>query len=45
MTVTITDTDAHRGRVVWDVDAYEVADLAANGTRHGRRGRQHKRQA
>jgi hypothetical protein len=37
--VTITYVDARRGQVVLDVNADEVADLAAKGTRQARRGR------
>ena len=38
-TVTIKYTDARRGQVVLDVNADEVADLAAKGTKQARRGR------
>jgi hypothetical protein len=38
-TVTIRYADARRGQVVLDVNADEVADLAAKGTKQARRGR------
>lgn len=41
-TVTIKYADARKGQVVLDVNASEVADLAANGTRQARRGRKPK---
>ncbi len=41
-TVTIKYTDARRGQVVLDVNASEVADLAAKGTKQARRGRKPK---
>jgi hypothetical protein len=41
-TVTIRYADARRGQVVLDVDANEVADLAAKGTRQARRGKKPK---
>ena len=44
-TVTIRYADARRGQVVLDVNADEVADLAAKGTRQARRGRKPKEQA
>lgn len=44
-TVTIKYADARRGQVVLDVNADEVADLAAKGTRQARRGRKPKEQA
>jgi hypothetical protein len=37
--VIINYADARRGRVVLDVNANEVDDLAAKGTRQARRGR------
>jgi hypothetical protein len=40
--VTITYSDARRGQIVLDVNASEVADLAARGTQHKRRGRRPK---
>ena len=40
--VTISYTDARRGQVVLDVNANEVADLAARGTKQARRGRKPK---
>ena len=40
--VTITYSDARRGQVVLDVNAAEVEDLAAKGTRQARRGRRPK---
>jgi hypothetical protein len=40
--VTITYSDARRGIVVLDVNADEVADLAAKGARQARRGRRPK---
>jgi len=41
-TVTIRYADARRGQVVLDVNANEVADLAAKGTRQARKGRKPK---
>lgn len=41
-TVTIRYADARRGQVVLDVNANEVDDLAAKGTRQSRRGRRAK---
>ena len=41
-TVTIKYTDARRGQVVLDVNAAEVDDLAAKGTKQARRGRKPK---
>jgi hypothetical protein len=41
-TVTIRYADARRGQVVLDVNASEVADLAAKGTKQARRGRRPK---
>lgn len=41
-TVTIRYADARRGQVVLDVNASEVEDLAAKGTRQARRGRRPK---
>jgi hypothetical protein len=41
-TVTIKYTDARRGQVVLDVNADEVDDLAAKGTKQARRGRRPK---
>ena len=41
-TVTIRYTDARKGQVVLDVNAGEVADLAAKGTKQARRGRKPK---
>jgi hypothetical protein len=38
----INYTDARRGRVVLDVNASEVDDLAAKGTKQARRGRKPK---
>jgi hypothetical protein len=40
--VVITYRDARRGRVVLDVNANEVEDLARKGTRQARRGRKPK---
>jgi len=40
--VTIKYADARRGQVVLDVNAEEVADLAAKGVRQARRGRRPK---
>jgi hypothetical protein len=40
--VIINYADARRGRVVLDVNAREVDDLAAKGTRQARRGRKPK---
>ena len=44
-TVTIKYADARRGQVVLDVNADEVADLAAKGTKQARRGRRPKAKA
>lgn len=41
-TVTITYADTRRGVVKLDVNADEVADLAAKGTKQARRGRKPK---
>jgi hypothetical protein len=41
-TVTIKYSDARRGQVVLDVNASEVSDLAAKGTKQARRGRRPK---
>jgi hypothetical protein len=43
-TVTIRYSDARRGQVVLDVNASEVADLAAKGTKQARKGRKPKQQ-
>ena len=43
-TVTIRYSDARRGQVVLDVNAGEVDDLAAKGTKQARRGRRPKAQ-
>jgi hypothetical protein len=43
-TVTIRYGDARRGQVVLDVNASEVEDLAAKGTKQARRGRRPKNQ-
>jgi hypothetical protein len=40
--VTISYNDARRGQIVLDVNASEVADLAAKGTQQKRRGRRPK---
>ncbi len=40
--VVITYADARRGQVVLDVNASEVDELAAKGTRQARRGRKPK---
>ncbi len=40
--VVIRYADARRGEVVLDVNASEVADLAAKGTKQARRGRKPK---
>jgi hypothetical protein len=40
--LTITYADARRGQVVLDVNASEVADLAAKGAKQARRGRKPK---
>jgi hypothetical protein len=40
--VIINYADARRGRVVLDVNANEVNDLAAKGTRQAKRGRKPK---
>jgi len=40
--VTITYSDARKGQIVLDVNASEVADLAAKGTQQKRRGRRPK---
>jgi hypothetical protein len=37
--IVIKYADARRGQVVLDVNADEVADLAAKGTKQARRGR------
>jgi hypothetical protein len=41
-TVTIRYSDARKGQVVLDVNAAEVEDLAAKGTKQARRGRKPK---
>jgi hypothetical protein len=41
-TLTIKYADSRRGLVVLDVNANEVADLAAKGTKQARRGRKPK---
>jgi hypothetical protein len=41
-TLTIRYADARRGQVVLDVNADEVADLAAKGKKQARRGRKPK---
>jgi hypothetical protein len=41
-TVTIRYADARRGQVALDVNASEVDDLAAKGTKQARRGRRPK---
>ena len=41
-TVTIKYSDARKGQVVLDVNANEVADLAAKGAKQARRGRKPK---
>jgi hypothetical protein len=41
-TLTIRYADARRGLVVLDVNADEVADLAAKGVKQARRGRKPK---
>ena len=41
-TLTIRYADARRGQVVLDVNASEVDDLAAKGTKQARRGRKPK---
>jgi hypothetical protein len=41
-TITIKYNDARRGQIVLDVNASEVADLAAKGRRQARRGRRPK---
>jgi hypothetical protein len=43
-TVTIKYTDARRGQIVLDVNAEEVADLAAKGRKQARRGRRPRSQ-
>jgi sugar/nucleoside kinase (ribokinase family) len=43
-TVTIRYADARKGQVVLDVNANEVEDLAAKGTKQARRGRRPKTQ-
>ena len=43
--VVIKYADARRGQVVLDVNASEVADLAAKGTKQARRGRRPKNQS
>ena len=40
--VVIKYADARRGQVVLDVNANEVADFAAKGTKQARRGRRPK---
>jgi hypothetical protein len=40
--IVIRYTDARRGQVVLDVNAAEVEDLAAKGTKQARRGRRPK---
>ena len=40
--VVIKYADARRGQIVLDVNADEVADLAAKGTKQARRGRRPK---
>ena len=40
--LTIRYADARRGQVVLDVNADEVADLAAKGAKQARRGRKPK---
>ncbi len=40
--VTIVYSDARRGQIVLDVNASEIDDLAAKGTRQARRGRKPK---
>ncbi len=40
--VVIRYSDARRGQVVLDVNANEVEDLAAKGTKQARRGRKPK---
>jgi hypothetical protein len=37
--VTISYSDARKGQIVLDVNAEEVSDLAAKGTKQARRGR------
>ncbi len=44
-TVTIRYSDARRGQVVLDVNASEVEEFAAKGTKQARRGRKPKPQA
>jgi len=41
-TITIRYSDARKGQVVLDVNATEVEDLAAKGTKQARRGRKPK---
>jgi hypothetical protein len=41
-TVTIRYSDARRGQIVLDVNASEVEDLAAKGSKQARRGRRPK---
>lgn len=41
-TLIIKYSDARRGKVVLDVNASEVEDLAAKGTKQARRGRHPK---
>jgi hypothetical protein len=40
--MTIKYSDARRGQVVLDVNADEVSDIAAKGTKQARRGRRPK---
>jgi hypothetical protein len=44
-TMTIRYSDARKGQVVLDVNADEVNDLAAKGTKQARRGRKPKADA
>lgn len=41
-TLTVRYSDARKGQVVLDVNANEVADLAAKGIKQARRGRKPK---
>jgi hypothetical protein len=43
--VTIKYADARRGQIVLDVNASEVAELAAKGTKQARRGHKPKQQS